>query len=186
MYIFTEIYRRIAVYKSTVYFSRCLFVEMEEGYLKKTYCRDLLSLIHITYGTHIKTKYMYMRFLTCVADTVCPPLFCLKLIYSTVLVTEGKGSSEDLPLLWLLYADLGQTGTETHTGFVGLVCLGVHTCHKLILVFLNVTFLLFGHFTPLTVHPSCKHYFQFKGVMKELGFHCDGQIHSEQNNFARG
>lgn len=36
VYIFTEIYRRIAVYKSKVYFSRCLFVEMEEGYLKKT------------------------------------------------------------------------------------------------------------------------------------------------------
>lgn len=75
VYIFTEIYRRIAVYKSTVYFSRCLFVEMEEGFLKKTYCSDLLSLIHITYGTHIKTKYMYMRFQNYVADAVCPLLF---------------------------------------------------------------------------------------------------------------
>lgn len=29
--------------------------------MKKTYCR--VCIVHITYGTHIKTKYMYMRFL---------------------------------------------------------------------------------------------------------------------------
>lgn len=52
----------------------------------------------------MKTKYMYMRFLNDMLDTVCPLLFVF-----IQLVTEGKGSSEYLPLLWILYADLGRT-----------------------------------------------------------------------------
>lgn len=35
LYILTEIYSHIAVYNNILCISRCLFVEMEEGYLKK-------------------------------------------------------------------------------------------------------------------------------------------------------
>lgn len=112
VYIFTEIYR-IAVYNSTVYFSRCLFLEMEEGYLK-TYCSDLLLFVHITYGTHIKTKYMYMRFFIYVVDTVCPPSLLLETYLfklCSTLVTEGKGSSENLPLFMVIVC---RPGTNWH------------------------------------------------------------------------
>lgn len=98
LYIFTEIYRRIAVYSVL---SRCLFVQSEEGYRKKTYCCD--QIIHISYGTCIKTKYMYMRFLKYVKDTVCPQLFQLKRIYSAQFCICHRGQK----VLFYGDADLG-------------------------------------------------------------------------------
>lgn len=94
LYIFTEIYRRIAVYSVL---SRCLFVQSEEGYRKKTYCRD--QIIHISYGTCIKTRYMYMRFLKCVKDTVCPQLFQFETyLFSSVLCLSQRAKG---PRLWI-------------------------------------------------------------------------------------
>lgn len=106
------------------------------------------SLIHITYGTHIKTKYMYMRFSNLAVDPVSPPpgsVWNLFIQLGSVVFTEGEGSSENLPLLWTSCADLGQTATETktiHAGVVGFICLLVQTCQNSVLVFLSVTVLL--------------------------------------------
>lgn len=56
----------------------------------------------------------------------------------SVLVTEGKGSSGYLPLLWILYADLGQTGTRTQvidSGSFRFVCLHLIAVHPSCITF---------------------------------------------------
>lgn len=65
---------------------------------EKTYCSD--CIVHITYGTYIVDK-IYVH-------EIFSQLFSLNLFIqiSYILVTEGEGSSENLPLLWIKYADL--------------------------------------------------------------------------------
>lgn len=102
--VFAEICRRIAVYKKcSVYFSRCLFVQEDEGYLKKTH-RSVIIL----HGTHIKTKHIIVHEMGFFLSTA---QFLLETFIQLHVSQRAKGSSEKmLPLFWAFRcADLGQT-----------------------------------------------------------------------------
>lgn len=158
LYIFTETCR-IAFYKSTVYFSRCLFVRNGRRVLEENIV-IALSLIHIAYRTH-KRQSVHEIFRLCGGQCLS---FGLKLIYSVIYLyqrakgpleiclfygyyvqTWDKMSSKCTTLTFALF-DLSaldfQVGWDTSTlGRTPLLSLDVTT-----------TASLCGHFTHLILH----------------------------------
>lgn len=138
VYIFHEIYWKIAVYKVQCISADVCLWKWKKGTWRKhnvvMYCHLLILLMKHTQRQHICT---YMRFLNWGGN--CPLHFCFKLIYSAwfVLITEGKGSSENLPLFMVIVSRPGTNG-PWH-----LLC-WVHSCHNTALVFFHITFLLCG------------------------------------------
>lgn len=110
-----------------------------------------MSLIHITYRTHVKTKYMYIEIFKVMWWTLSVHVSSVWNVFIVYSWQEGEGSSEHLPLVRLLYADLGQNWHWDpffiYAGVVGFVRVGVHTCHRSILVFsrFHIPPLLFFH-----------------------------------------
>lgn len=92
------------------------------------------QIIHISYGTCIETRYMYMRFLKYVKDTVCPQLFQFETyLFSSVLCLSQRAKG---PLLWICRPGINCLWIVSH------FCCRCWICQLWHLVSLLSTFLL--------------------------------------------